>query len=156
MLSFEVGLVKPQPEIFHLVCEQLGLLAEQILFVGDASEADVLGPRAIGMHAMTVSSFQAAPEHGSDHIRCSPAGVSSMVFASSAASYGTDYRLLGTPKPLMVAAGQELNDHRLIRYREESGHYSRFMPWHAAAEHRLDLALSAANSRPSTMVRPSL
>lgn len=52
----------------------------------------------------------------------------------------TDYRLLGTPKPSMVVAGQELNDHRFIRYREESGHYSRFMPWHAAAEHRLDLA----------------
>jgi hypothetical protein len=52
----------------------------------------------------------------------------------------TDYRLLGTPKPSMVFAGQELNDHRLIRYREESGHFSRFMPWHAAAEHRLDLA----------------
>lgn len=52
----------------------------------------------------------------------------------------TDYRLLGTPKPSMVVAGQDLNDHRLIRYREESGHYSRFMPWHAAAEHRLDLA----------------
>jgi Icc-related predicted phosphoesterase len=52
----------------------------------------------------------------------------------------TDYRLLGTPKPSMIVAGQELNDHRLIRYREESGHYSRFMPWHAAAEHRLDLA----------------
>lgn len=50
----------------------------------------------------------------------------------------TDYRLLGTPKPSMVFAGQELNDHRLIQYREESGHYSRFMPWHAAAEHRLD------------------
>src|SRR6478752_2345305 len=52
----------------------------------------------------------------------------------------TDYRLLGTPKPSMIFAGQELNDHHLIRYREESGHYSRFMPWHAAAEHRLDLA----------------
>lgn len=51
----------------------------------------------------------------------------------------TDYRLLGTPKPSMVHAGQELNDHRLIRYQEDSGHYSRFMPWHAAAEHRLDL-----------------
>jgi predicted phosphodiesterase len=48
----------------------------------------------------------------------------------------TDYRLLGTPKPSMVVAGHELNDHRLIRYREESGHYSRFMPWHAVAEHR--------------------
>lgn len=50
----------------------------------------------------------------------------------------TDYRLLGTPKPSMVIAGQELNDHRLIRYREDNGHCSRFMPWHAAAEHRLD------------------
>jgi hypothetical protein len=56
----------------------------------------------------------------------------------------TDYRLLGTPKPSMVFAGQELNDHRLIRYREDSGHYSRFMPWHAAAEHRLDLAFIRA------------
>lgn len=52
----------------------------------------------------------------------------------------TDYRLLGAPRPSMVYAGQALNDHRLIRYKEESGHHSRFMPWHAAAEHRLDLA----------------
>jgi hypothetical protein len=52
----------------------------------------------------------------------------------------TDYRLYGTPKPSMVYAGQTLNDHRLIRYQEASGHFSRFMPWHAAAEHRMDLA----------------
>lgn len=52
----------------------------------------------------------------------------------------TDYRIHGTPKPSMVHAGQSLNDHRLIRYRQDDGHYSRFMPWHAAAEHRLDVA----------------
>ena len=52
----------------------------------------------------------------------------------------TDYSLHGTPKPSMVYAGETLNDHRLIRYQEESGHFSRFMPWHAAAEHRLDVA----------------
>jgi Icc-related predicted phosphoesterase len=52
----------------------------------------------------------------------------------------TDYRLYATPKPSMVYAGETLNDHRLIRYQETSGHFSRFMPWHAAAEHRLDLA----------------
>lgn len=52
----------------------------------------------------------------------------------------TDYRLLGTPKPSMVLAGDELDDHRLIRYREANDHISRFMPWLAAAEHRLDLA----------------
>lgn len=51
----------------------------------------------------------------------------------------TNYRLHGTPKPSMVFAGQTLNDHRLIRYRQEDGHFSRFMPWHAAAEHRSDL-----------------
>jgi len=50
----------------------------------------------------------------------------------------TDYRLLGTPKPSMVTAGDEMNDHRLIRYQEDNGHYARFMPWHAAAEHRKD------------------
>lgn len=69
----------------------------------------------------------------------------------------TDYRLLGTPKPSMVFAGQELNDHRLIRYREEGGHFSRFMPWHAAAEHRLDLAfirseLQTAHAGPTVVV----
>lgn len=56
----------------------------------------------------------------------------------------TNYKLLGTPKPSMIVAGQELNDHRLIRYREAGGHVSRFMPWHAAAEHRLDLAFLRA------------
>lgn len=69
----------------------------------------------------------------------------------------TDYRLLGTPKPSMITAGQELNDHRLIRYREESGHFSRFMPWHAAAEHRLDLAfirgeLATSHDGPTVVV----
>lgn len=69
----------------------------------------------------------------------------------------TDYRLYGTPKPSMVYAGQTLNDHRLIRYREEGGHYSRFMPWHAAAEHRLDLTfvrheLAITHSGPTVVV----
>ena len=52
----------------------------------------------------------------------------------------TDYRLYAKPKQSMVHAGHTMNDHRLIRYREETGHISRFMPWHAAAVHRLDLA----------------
>lgn len=51
----------------------------------------------------------------------------------------TDYRLLGTPRQSMVYAEEGLNDHRLIRY-QEGGRYGRFMPSHALAEHRLDLA----------------
>lgn len=67
----------------------------------------------------------------------------------------TDYRLLGSPKASMVLAGQELDDHGLIRYREDKGHVSRFMPWLAAAEHRLDLAFlveQLANPHPGPTV----
>ncbi len=55
----------------------------------------------------------------------------------------TDYRLFGTAKKSMILAGQEMPDHSSIRIREGDGpdaHISRFMPWHAAAEHRKDLA----------------
>ncbi|MCV9938249.1 HAD family hydrolase [Boseaceae bacterium BT-24-1] len=60
ILSFEAGLLKPQPGIFHLVCARFGLPAEQILFVGDTLEADILGPRAIGMPAMSIADLEAA------------------------------------------------------------------------------------------------
>jgi Icc-related predicted phosphoesterase len=56
------------------------------------------------------------------------------------ATLWTDYRLYGQPRAAMIEAGHTMNDHRLIRYRESNGHISRFMPWHAAVEHRLDLA----------------
>jgi Icc-related predicted phosphoesterase len=52
----------------------------------------------------------------------------------------TDYRLHGDPKASMIVAGQTMNDHQRIRIRETEDHVSRFMPWHAAVEHRLDLA----------------
>ncbi len=47
----------------------------------------------------------------------------------------------------MILAGQEMSDHTVIRYREGLGpdaHISRFMPWHSAAEHRLDLPFLVA------------
>jgi Icc-related predicted phosphoesterase len=59
------------------------------------------------------------------------------------ATLWTDYRLFGSAKKSMVLAGQEMPDHAAIRIREGDGpdaHISRFMPWHAAAMHRQDLA----------------
>lgn len=52
--SFEVGAVKPDPEIYHQVCQQLGLPPEEVLMVGDTLDADVLGPRPIGMRSMHI------------------------------------------------------------------------------------------------------
>lgn len=59
VLSYEVGLAKPDPAIFHLVCERLELCPAEILFVGDTPSADIDGPKAIGMPAMHISEFMA-------------------------------------------------------------------------------------------------
>ncbi|WP_158882331.1 HAD family hydrolase [Amycolatopsis anabasis] len=47
VLSFEVGAIKPQPEIFRLAIDRLGVPAEETLMVGDSEEADG-GARALG------------------------------------------------------------------------------------------------------------
>ncbi|MFI5613511.1 HAD family hydrolase [Amycolatopsis sp. NPDC051903] len=47
VLSFEVGAVKPQPEIFRAAIERLGVRAEETLMVGDSEEADG-GARLLG------------------------------------------------------------------------------------------------------------
>jgi len=60
------------------------------------------------------------------------------------ATLWTDYELNGTTRASMILAGQEMPDHKMIRYREPSGHISRFMPWHTRAEHKLDRAFIEA------------
>ena len=64
VLSFEVGLMKPQSEIYQLVCERLGLEPHQVLFVGDTVEADVDGPRKAGLFAMHIDAFEAGLARG--------------------------------------------------------------------------------------------
>lgn len=59
--SFEVGAVKPDPKIYHHVCQQLGLPPEEVLMVGDTLDADVLGPRDIGMRSMQIVRDLARP-----------------------------------------------------------------------------------------------
>jgi len=58
ILSYEVGLVKPDPAIFRLACDRLGLQPAEILFVGDTPSADIDGPQVIGMPAMLISAFE--------------------------------------------------------------------------------------------------
>lgn len=60
VLSYEVGYLKPEPEIYALVAERLSLAPNEILFVGDTPEADVDGPRQAGMKSMLMSEFEEA------------------------------------------------------------------------------------------------
>lgn len=50
-LSYEVGFIKPEPDIYQSVVSQTQALPEQCLFVGDTLLADYEGPRQFGMRA---------------------------------------------------------------------------------------------------------
>lgn len=49
--SHEVGLAKPDPRVYRLACERLGVPPEQVVFVDDVPEC-VDGARAVGMRAV--------------------------------------------------------------------------------------------------------
>ncbi|MCZ6643317.1 MAG: HAD-IA family hydrolase [Gammaproteobacteria bacterium] len=52
VLSWEVGLVKPQPEIYQHCLELLGLQASQCIFVGDGGSNELSGARSVGLTAV--------------------------------------------------------------------------------------------------------
>jgi putative hydrolase of the HAD superfamily len=49
--SHEVGMTKPDPRVYRLTCDRLGVRPEETVFVDDA-EAAVAGARAAGLHAV--------------------------------------------------------------------------------------------------------
>ncbi len=92
ILSYEVRLVKPDPAIFHLVCNRLGVGPAEILFVGDTPSADFEGPRAIGMPAMLISEFEEHTKRGAHEFGYL---FEDLCAAIQGAEY--DYGLLETP-----------------------------------------------------------
>lgn len=48
----DVAVRKPNPRIFHLACERLGVAPQQTLMIGDHLEADVQGAMAAGLQAL--------------------------------------------------------------------------------------------------------
>jgi HAD superfamily hydrolase (TIGR01509 family) len=57
LISADVGLVKPQPEIFRLACERFGISAGESVFIDDtpanAEAAYYVGMRAVVFHGDT-------------------------------------------------------------------------------------------------------
>ncbi|WAH60643.1 HAD family hydrolase [Pseudomonas silvicola] len=54
--SFELGFIKPNPQIYQAVCSMLGVLpgdvddaAQRVFMIGDSLSCDCLGPRAVGI-----------------------------------------------------------------------------------------------------------
>ena len=52
--SFEVRHRKPDPEIYRAACDRMGVSPEDAIMIGDNLEADVIGPKRIGMDASLI------------------------------------------------------------------------------------------------------
>lgn len=54
LVSAEEGVAKPEPAIFLMAAERLGVEPTACLFVGDNPSADILGAQSVGMQAVWV------------------------------------------------------------------------------------------------------
>ena len=52
VLSFDVGMAKPDPRIYELATERLGVAANDCLYVGDGSDGELSGAAQAGMTAV--------------------------------------------------------------------------------------------------------
>ena len=75
VVSEEAGCHKPEPAIFHLALNQLGLLpSRDVLFVGDDAVADIGGAQSVGLSTAWLSRGQSwpsalkSPNHQVNHV----------------------------------------------------------------------------------------
>lgn len=52
--SWVVGIAKPDPRIFHLALDRLGVAAHEAIMVGDIPVADIAGAQAAGIRAVLI------------------------------------------------------------------------------------------------------
>ncbi len=64
IISAEVGLRKPNPQIYRRMLEMLRLDGREVLFVGDTPREDVAGPQQAGMQTAWISKGAAAVPEG--------------------------------------------------------------------------------------------
>jgi len=62
VISGEVGVGKPSPDVFHLVLDQLGADPDDSVMVGDSWERDVIGALGAGMRAVWISDGRSPPD----------------------------------------------------------------------------------------------
>lgn len=72
VFSCSVGLRKPDPRIYRLACEQLGVQPSEALFVGDGANDELAGAERVGMSAVLFERPEYEVEWGGRRIRALP------------------------------------------------------------------------------------
>lgn len=65
ILSHEVGLLKPDPAIFHLACERLGVAPQETAFVADGGFCELDAAFDMGIYSIQVVQENQSPDFGS-------------------------------------------------------------------------------------------
>lgn len=117
VLSFEVGLMKPQAEIYRLVCRQLSLEPDQVLFVGDSLEADVHGPQAAGLFGMHVDAFETGLAKGADP--AAPGAIAELFKRAGGLAPQERRRLSHTPEQALDVALGSVNAGAQLRFERD-------------------------------------
>ena len=63
IVSFDIGVEKPHPNIFRAALEAAGTPPGETLLVGDSYEADIVPARTMGLETLWVRSRGGSPEH---------------------------------------------------------------------------------------------
>ena len=62
--SCDTGMRKPDPRIYALACDQLGLAPERCLYVGDGGSDELAGAERVGMTALRIHvPYETPPDH---------------------------------------------------------------------------------------------
>lgn len=57
IFSYEIGYIKPEPEIYNEACNRIGVMPENCIFIGDGGSNELTGAENIGMKAYCANWF---------------------------------------------------------------------------------------------------
>lgn len=67
--STVVGIEKPDPQIFHIALERIGLEADRCAYIGDTVTFDVNGARAAGLRPFHLDPYGLCPDTDHEHVQ---------------------------------------------------------------------------------------
>ena len=64
VVSSAMGYHKPHPSLFRRALDEVGIAAQEAVFVGDSLRADIAGAKAVGMRAVLTHQYRQEPLEG--------------------------------------------------------------------------------------------
>ncbi len=67
IISSDVGFIKPHPEIFQIALAKSGLSADEVVFIGDTYQQDIIGAKSVNLKTVWLNSRHEPQEMAQDN-----------------------------------------------------------------------------------------